>query len=113
MIGPSTATPAEIAAIRRRYLWTATSIAFLDLGIRLIYSIVSGVWSSFWISAGAGFALLFAAGGLAAMRLFGPIHRFLAGDLAFDDVQRRLTQLPLLTAQIVAVLSLLLWTFRL
>ena len=37
MQDPVPATAAEIASIRRRYLWMATSVFFLDLAITLIF----------------------------------------------------------------------------
>ena len=84
--------------MRRRYLWMTTSIFFLDLAILLVFRIVSNVWSGLWLSGGVGVALLLAANWLVADRVFVPIRRFLKGELRFDDVQRRLTQLPLRAA---------------
>jgi len=99
--------------MRRRYLWMATSIFFLDLAITLIFRIVSNVWSGLWLSGGVGVALLLVANWLVAARVFAPIRRYLKGELRFDDVQRRLTQLPLLTALTVAALTFVAWAFRL
>src|SRR6185312_399087 len=45
--------------------------------------------------------------------LFRPIAAYLAGRLPFDAIQRRLTQLPLLTARVVGILAFLVWAFRL
>ena len=47
-----------------------------------------------------------------ARRLFEPIRRYLNGDVAFADIQRRLTQLPLLTARYVALLAVAVIGFR-
>jgi class 3 adenylate cyclase len=105
-------TSAEIAAIRRRYLWMATSIFFLDLGIALIFRLVNGGWNDLWISEGPGAALLLGVNWLLARRLFEPINRFLKGTAAFEDTERRLTQLPLLTARWVAVFAFVLYAFR-
>lgn len=99
--------------MRRRYLWMATSIFFLDLAITLIFRIVSNVWSGLWLSGGVGVALLLVANWLVAAWVFAPIRHFLKGELRFDDVQRRLTQLPLLTALTVAALTFVAWAFRL
>ena len=106
------ATPSEIAAIRRRYLWMATSIYFLDLGITVIYAAMNDSWTTLWRADGIAVVLLLGANWLIARRLFEPIRRFLAGEIAFEDIQRRLTQLPLLTAQWVAVLALVVTAFR-
>ena len=99
------ATPAEIAAIRRRYLWMAVSICFLDAGIILIFRIVNGGWDTIWIPIAPGIVLLLGVNWLLARRLFRPIDRYLAGEIPFEAVERRLTQLPLLTAQWVAVFT--------
>ena len=112
MQDPAPATSAEIAAIRRRYLWMATSIYFLDLGITVIYAATTDSWANLWRSDAIALVLLLGANWLIARRLFEPIRRFLAGEIAFEDVQRRLTQLPLLTAQWVAVLALAVIAFR-
>jgi class 3 adenylate cyclase len=107
-----TATAAEIAGLRRRYLWMATSIFFLDLAITLIFSATTGSWNNFWRSEGMGVILLGGANWLIARQLFEPIRRFLAGGLPFEDIQRRLTQLPLLTARYVGLLAIVVVAFR-
>jgi class 3 adenylate cyclase len=107
-----TATAAEIAALRRRYLWMAMSIFFLDLAITLIFSATTGSWNNFWRSEGAGVLLLGGLNWLIARQLFEPIRRFLAGELPYDDIQRRLTQLPLLTARYVGLIAFVVVAFR-
>lgn len=109
---PVPATPAEIAAIRRRYLWMATSVFFLDLVITVIFMTASGTWSNAWRSVGIALLLLFVVNWLVARHLFEPIRSYLEGRLPFADIQRRLTRLPLLTAQATAVLTLGVWAFR-
>ena len=106
------AAAAEVAALRRRYLWMATSIFFLDLAITLIFSATTGSWNNFWRSEGSGIALLGIANWLIARRLFEPITRYLLGEVPFGDVQRRLTQLPLLTARYVGLLAIVVIGFR-
>ncbi|MBS0223555.1 MAG: adenylate/guanylate cyclase domain-containing protein [Proteobacteria bacterium] len=106
------ATSAEIAALRRRYLWRATSVAFLSITINVIYVAATGAWPILWRSAGIGLLLLFGVNGLIARQLFEPIRRFLCGEIAFDDIQRRLTQLPLLTARYVGLLSIVVVAFQ-
>ena len=108
----ATTTPAEIAAIRRRYLWMATSVFFLDLTITLIFMTTSGTWGSAWRQVGSSVILLLGINWLVVRSLFEPIRRYLDGDLPFDAIQRRLTQLPLLTARTTAVLTFTLWAFR-
>ena len=105
----SAATPAEIAGLRRRYLWMATSIFVLDLAITLIFIVHVRR--------------------LGQRLAHGRRRRGAAGWRQLDDrragcsrrssaisrarrpsrtIQRRLTQLPLLTAQRVGVLVLVL-----
>ena len=112
MQAPVPATAAEIASIRRRYLWMATSVFFLDLAITLIFTTSSGAWDNAWRSIGVGVTLLLVVNWLYDRYLFEPIRHFLEGRIPFEDIQRRLTQLPLLSAQATAVLAFLLWAFR-
>jgi class 3 adenylate cyclase len=112
MTPSTTASPVEIAAIRRRYLWMATSIAFVSLAINVIFAATTDSWSSLWRPASSTILLLGGANWLIARRLFELIRRFLAGEIAFDDVQRRLTQLPLLTARYVGLLSFVVVAFQ-
>ena len=107
------ATAAEIALIRRRYFWMATSIGFIDIGIALIFIVLVGNWSYAPRSLGMGITLLFAVNFLLARRLFRPIDRYLHGEATFEATQRRLTQLPLLSAQNVTLLTFALTVFRL
>lgn len=102
----------EIARMRRRYLWTAVSICFLDLIITLIFTAVADSWNNLWRSAGISVVLLLGGNWLIARQLFEPIRRFLAGELPFEQVQRRLTQLPLLTARYVGLIALVIIAFR-
>ena len=53
------------------------------------------------------------AGARFASRLFAPIQLYLDGKATFEQAQRRITQLPLLTARAVAILELLVTLFRL
>jgi len=106
------ATAAEIAGLRRRYLWMATSIFFLDLAISVIFTAASGSWNTLWLSGGIAVPLLLAGNWLIARQLFEPIRRFLAGELPFEQVQRRLTQLPLLSARYVGLLAIVVVIFR-
>jgi class 3 adenylate cyclase len=103
---PIPATAAEIAAIRRRYLWMVTSVFFLDLTITLIFTTIANSWSNLWRSAGIGVVLMLAANWLIARWLFEPIRRYLEGRIPFESIQRRMTQLPLLSARTVGLLSL-------
>ncbi len=108
----SAITTAERTALRRRYLWMATSIFFLDIGIILIFRAVNGGWETTWIPALPGVVLLLGANWLLARHLFRPIDRYLAGEVEFEAIERRLTQLPLLTARWVAIFAFFLWAFR-
>jgi class 3 adenylate cyclase len=105
--------PAAIAAIRRRYLLMAVSSAPIDVAFSLVYISVNGVWTFAPRSLGVGLLLLGVVNFFLARRLFQPIQRYLEGAAGFEDTQRRLTQLPLLTARNAAILSLLVTAFRL
>ena len=106
------ATPAEIAALRRRYLSMVLSIWVIDLAITLIFAATSGSWNNLWRSEGIAVVLLLGANWLIARQLFEPIRRFLAGEMPYEQAERRLTQLPLLTARYVGLLSIVVIVFR-
>ena len=107
------ATLSEIATIRRRYLLMTVSAAAVDIAFNLVFIVMNGAWSFAPRSLGAGLILLGGVNYLLSSRLFAPIERYLKGEASFEDTQRRITQLPLLTAQRVAVLDLVLTVFRL
>ncbi|WP_428665491.1 adenylate/guanylate cyclase domain-containing protein [Reyranella sp.] len=107
------ATATEIAALRRRYLLMATSIFVLDLAITLIFSALSGAWANSWRTIGAGVILLLAFNWTISSRLFAPIQDYLEGKTSFDSIQRRLTQLPILSAAGVGIMAFIVWSFRL
>jgi class 3 adenylate cyclase len=107
------ATPCEIATIRRRYLLLTVSAAAVDIAFNLVFIVMNGAWSFAPRSLGAGLILLGGVNYLLSSRLFAPIERYLKGEASFEDTQRRITQLPLLTARYVAVLDLVLTIFRL
>lgn len=107
------ATATEIAGMRRRYLLMATSVFALDLAISIIFSLLSGAWSNAWRTIGAGVILLLALNWTISSWLFAPILDYLQGKASFDSIQRRLTQLPLLSAARVAILAFIVWSFRL
>ena len=67
------ASKADIASIRRRYLWTAVSVAGIDLFSTLVFLSVTGAWGYAPITLGAGIATLVVANLLQAMWLFEPI----------------------------------------
>jgi class 3 adenylate cyclase len=107
------APASEIASIRRGYLAVATSSAAIDFAAGLIFVGLTGAWSFAPVSLGLGLLLQGGVVFLVARRLFAPIQRFLDGDAGFEETQRRITQLPLLTARAVGAMSLLLTLFRL
>ncbi|HTR87751.1 MAG TPA: adenylate/guanylate cyclase domain-containing protein [Reyranella sp.] len=106
------APASEITALKRRYVLMAVSIVIFDLAIAIIFRLVNGRWEDTWISTLPGVVLLLGVNGLVANRLFEPINRFLKGEATFESAERRLTQLPLLTAQWVAVFAFFLYAFR-
>ncbi len=109
--GPATA--AGIAAIRRRYILMALSCAAVDFVFTMIFIVLTGAWSFAPRSLGGGLLLLVGVNYLLARWLFAPIQAFLEGRASFEDTQRRITQLPLLTARTVAILVAILTLFRL
>ena len=107
------ATPAEITAIRRRYLLMALSTAGVDIAFNLIFVAMNGAWSFAPRSVGISLVLLLGVNYLVAIRLFAPILLYLEGKATFEQAQRRITQLPLLTARAVGILELLVTLTRL
>ena len=107
------ATATEITGLRRRYLLMATSIFALDLAITLVYSALTGVWANAWRTIGAGAILLLVFNWTISSRLFAPIKDYLQGKTSFESIQRRLTQLPLLSAAGVGAMAFFAWAFRL
>ena len=103
----------DISMLRRRYLLMATSALPVDIAFTLVFIVMTGAWSFAPRSLGAAIILLGGVNYLLARRLFAPIERYLKGEAKFEDIQRRLTQLPILTAQRVGVLMLVLTVFRL
>lgn len=99
--------------MRRRYLLAVISVLFVDVVFTMVFIVLSSAWSFVPRSLGASVVLLGGVNYLVARRLFAPIDEFLQGRRSFDDIQRRLTQLPLLTARSVGLLVFLLVLFRL
>ncbi|MFO1082372.1 MAG: adenylate/guanylate cyclase domain-containing protein [Reyranellaceae bacterium] len=108
-----TASAEEIASIRRRYLLMTVSCAAIDVLASVVFVLMTGAWAYAPQSFATGLIALVGLNYLVASRLFQPIRRFLLGELPFDDVQRRVTQLPLLTAASVGLLALLATLVRL
>jgi len=106
-------TAAEARALQRRYVLMATSIFALDLAITLSFMVLSGAWTQAWRNVGMGAICLLLVNWLVSRWLFRPIADYLQGRVPFDAIQRRLTQLPLLTARIVGILAFVVWAFRL
>ena len=83
MNAPVPATSAEIAAIHRRYLWMATSVVAIDMGVTLVFIGLTGAWSVAPRSLGAGLLLLLATNYYLSHRLFRPIQHYLEGAVDF------------------------------
>ncbi|MBX9946869.1 MAG: HAMP domain-containing protein [Reyranella sp.] len=113
MNAPVPATPAETAAIRRRYLWMMASAYVVDLAFALIFLTLMGQWAYAPYTLIPAAVLMLGANVLLAHWLFRPIDRFLRGDATYDSAQRRITQLPLLSACAVAALEIPLTVYRL
>ncbi|SKA16718.1 Adenylate cyclase, class 3 [Enhydrobacter aerosaccus] len=106
------ATAAEIGVIRRRYFWMALSVAGLDILVAIIFIVVHDAWVAAPSSLAASLLVMGGLQYLLCRRLFAPIQRYLDGEQSFDETQRRLTQLPLLTARNVAILEFVLTAYR-
>jgi class 3 adenylate cyclase len=106
-------TAADARHLRRRYMLTALAVFVLDFAIIVGFSFVSGAWSNLWRTAGAGALFLLIVNWTVSRWLFQPIDDYLNGRLPFSAIQRRMTQLPLLTARTIGIFSLVIWTFRL
>jgi hypothetical protein len=102
-----------IAAIRFRYLLMATSCAAIDLVFSLAFYAVTEAWDSAPRNIGSGLLVFLGVNYLLSSRLFAPIRRYLEGQATFEETQRRITQLPILTARNVAILAAMLVMFRL
>lgn len=112
-LSPLPPTTEGIAAVRRRYLLMAISCAAVDFVFTLLFIFLTDGWFFAVRSLGAGLLLLGGVNYFLANRLFAPILSFLKGRTSFEDTQRRITQLPLLTAQNVLILMAILTIFRL
>lgn len=110
---PVPASTAENTAIRRRYLWMIASVYVMDLAFALIYVSMAGHWAYAPYTLIPGAVLMLGVNVPLAYGLFRPIDRFLRGEATYDSAQRRITQLPLLSACGVAALELALTVFRL
>ncbi len=109
---PAIATPAEIASLRRRYLLRTVSAAGVDVIFTLVFVAFANAWSYAPRSISVGLFLLLGVNFLVCRRLLRPIELYLAGKQSFEQIQRRMTQLPLLTAMRVALLALAMVVFR-
>ncbi|MBM3557210.1 MAG: hypothetical protein FJX47_16840, partial [Alphaproteobacteria bacterium] len=99
------------AAVRRYYLVMAAPFA-VDVVITAIFSTVIGDLALFVRNLVIAALVLLLGVELAARRLFRPIQDFLDGKIEFAAIERRLTQLPLLSAQVSGLLALPLLLFR-
>jgi len=112
--GDSTAiaTAAEIGALRRRYLLRAVSAAGVDIIFTTVFVAFADAWAYAPRSIAIGLFLLLGVNALVCRRLFIPIEEYLSGRRRFEDMERRITQLPVLTAARVALLALAMVGFR-
>ena len=77
----------------------AVSAAGVDIAFNLIFVALNGAWSFAPRSVGISVILLVGVNYLVASRLFAPIELYLKAKGTFEQAQRRITQLPLLTAR--------------
>jgi class 3 adenylate cyclase len=106
-------TPDEIAGIKRRYYLMVASVFVVDAAMTTLFSAVGDAWRLVPRNLISATLVLLLVNLSLARITFAPIDRFLRGEASFEDIQRRLTQLPLLAARNVGLLVLPLWAFRL
>ena len=106
------ANAAEIGALRRRYLLRAVSAAGVDIIFTTVFVAFADAWAYAPRSIAIGLFLLLGVNALVCRRLFIPIEEYLSGRRRFEDMERRITQLPGLTAARVALLALAMVGFR-
>lgn len=110
--GDNIATAAEIGALRRQYLLRAVSAAGVDIVFTTVFVAFADAWAYAPRSLAVGLFLLLGVNYLVCRSLFVPIEEYLSGRRSFEEVERRITQLPLLTAARVCFLALLMVGFR-
>lgn len=110
--GGPIATASEIAGLRRRYLLRTVSAASVDIVFTIVFVVFADAWAYAPRSMAVGLFLLLGVNYLVCRRLFVPIEEYLAGRRCFEEVERRITQLPFLTGARVALLALVMVGFR-
>lgn len=88
--------------LRLYYLAMAVPFA-IDLVTLISYAVVNEAWQILPPSVLLSAAFLLAAVGTGAYLLIRPIGRFIAGDLAFGEIERSLSDLPRHSAAVMAV----------
>lgn len=88
------------------------SVMAIDAVVNVVFIVVHDAWGVVLPSLAANLLLLGLVHYLLCRRLFAPIQRYLDGQAGFDETQRRLTQLPLLSARNVAILEFILTIYR-
>lgn len=106
------ATASEIAGLKRRYLLRTISAAGVDIVFTGVFVTFADAWAYAPRSMAIGLFLLLGVNYLVCRRLFVPLEEYFSGHRRFEEVERRITQLPLLTAARVALLALLMVGFR-
>ncbi|HJQ55626.1 MAG TPA: adenylate/guanylate cyclase domain-containing protein, partial [Vineibacter sp.] len=106
-------TAAEIAGIKRRYYLMVSSVFVVDAAMTTLFSAVGDAWRLLPRNLISAALVLLLLNLVLARFTFAPIDRFLRGEGRFEDIERRLTQLPILSARNVGLLVLPLWIFRL
>jgi HAMP domain-containing protein len=106
------ATASEIGGLRRRYLLRTVSAAGVDIVFTGVFVAFADAWAYAPRSIAVGLFLLLGVNAMVCWRLFLPIEEYLKGRRPFEDVERRITQLPILTASRVALLALAMVGFR-
>lgn len=98
--GSRAASPACVppTAIEWRYYLAMCAPFGIDTVVSAIFTGIHGLPGLFVRNLVIDGVVLLVGMHLIARGLFRPIHRFLAGEVAFPTIERRLTQLPLLSA---------------
>jgi len=103
---------AEARRVVRAYYLAMAIPCELDIVISAIYCWVHGLWDLFLSNLIMDLVVLLGGAMIMAHRLIRPIADYLFRDGQFTDIQRRLTQLPLLSAQGYVLLYAPLMLFR-
>ena len=97
-----TAAAGEASTLERRYYLAMAMPFAIDLVLTAIFATILVLPELFLRNLAVDAVVVLGIVHLFARRLFRPVRRFLRGECAFAEIERRLTQLPLRSASVVA-----------